>query len=237
MKSWDSAARVTLAVLILSTAACTMDTDRVKNSMETETRTVPLGAAKEASVRIEIGAGELRLGGGASDLLEADFRFEKTRHEPQVDYRVEDGRGELYVRLSEGGRADVRLKDDVPMELAINLGAGKSTLELGSLALRKLNVNVGVGECTVDLGGDWRENLNARIKGGIGKAVVRIPEDTGVRVRARGGIGEIRRGPLRQKGDAFVNDAYGQSPVTLDIDIEGGIGAISIEESEGPNTI
>jgi hypothetical protein len=131
----------------------------------------------------------------------------------------------------------LRLKDNIPVELEVHLGAGKSDLVLGSLALRRLDVNMGVGECVVDLAGDWKEDLRANIKGGIGKATVRLPQDVGVRVRAKGGIGEIRRGPLQRKGDFFVNDAYGKSAVTLDVNVEGGIGEINLELAEGPDVI
>ena len=132
---------------------------------------------------------------------------------------------------------DLRLKDDIPMALEVHLGAGKSDLALGSLALQKLDVHMGVGECTVDLTGDWKEDLRANIQGGIGKATVRLPEEVGVKVRAKGGIGEIRRGHLRQQGDAFVNEAYGKSPVTLDVNVEGGIGEINLELGESPDVI
>jgi hypothetical protein len=222
---------------LLAAPGCHIDSDNLKNLTETEARSVALGEAKEVEVQIHMGAGELKLGGGARELLDADFSFEKARQTPEINYRVDGGRGKLSVRLAEGGRTDIRLKENVPMDLEVKLGAGKSTLDVGSLALRRLEVNIGVGECVVDLAGDWKENMRATIKGGIGKATVRLPEDTGVRVRARGGIGEIRRGPLAQKGDALVNEAYGKSPVTLDIDVEGGIGQINLEISEGPPAI
>lgn len=224
-------------VTLLTAPGCNIDTDHRGGTSEPLARTVPLGDAKEVEVEIHLGAGELRLGGGAKDLLDADFTYENAGSKPEIDYLVTSGRGKLSVRQGGGGRTDIRLKDDVPMELEVKLGAGKSDLNVGSLLLRKLDVKIGVGECTVDLAGDWKEDLKASIKGGIGSATIRLPEDTGVRVRARGGIGEIRRGPLAQKGDAFVNDAYGKSPVTLDIDVEGGIGEINLEVSEGPAVI
>ena len=230
---WTGVALATL----LASAGCHIDTDHRGKISESLVRTVPLGDAKEAEVEIHLGAGELRLGGGAKELLEADFTYEKAGSKPEIDYHITSGSGKLSVRHGGGGVTDIRLKDDVPMDLEVKLGAGKSELNVGSLALRKLDVKVGVGECTVDLAGDWKEDLKASIKGGIGRATIRLPEDTGVRVRARGGIGEIRRGPLEQKGDAFVNEAYGKTPVTLDIEVEGGIGEINLEESEGPPVI
>ncbi|MBI4166706.1 MAG: hypothetical protein HY508_13330 [Acidobacteria bacterium] len=222
---------------LLASPGCNLGSHHRGKTSEPLARSVPLGDAKEADVEIHLGAGELRLGGGARELLDADFTFEKPGSEPEIDYHVASGIGRLSVRQGGGGLTDIRLRDDVPMDLEVKLGAGKSELNVGSLALRKLNVNVGVGDCTVDLAGDWKENLKASIKGGIGRATIRLPEDTGVRVRARGGIGEIRRGPLVQKGDAFVNELYGKTSVTLDIDVEGGIGEINLEISEGPPVI
>jgi hypothetical protein len=230
----------------LAAAACHFDGGYPSGPVETDSRSVHLGDAKSVQVEVHMGSGELNMGGGAKDLLDAEFSYQNPRWKPNVDYRVTAGRGHLTIRQPAGkwgpggpGRYtwELRLKDDVPMELEVHLGAGKSDLALGSLALRKLDVHMGVGECIVDLAGDWKEDLRASIKGGIGKATVRLPEDVGVKVRAKGGIGEIRRGPLKQQGDAFVNDAYGQSPVTLEVNVEGGIGEINLEVSEGPAVI
>jgi hypothetical protein len=51
----------------------------------------------------------------------------------------------------------------------------------------------------------------------------------GVRVEAQGGLGEINAKSLQKEGEAYVNDAYGDSEVTLDVDIQGGVGQINLE--------
>ena len=206
-----------MLAIVLGAAGCHFANRNGRKVAEPESRSVALGDAKEVEVEIRMGAGELTLGGGAKELLDAEFSYENSGSKPEVDYRVTARKGRLSVRQPGGGRAKIRLRDDVPMGLEVSLGAGRSELSVGSLALRNLDVKIGLGECTVDLAGDWKEDFKATIKGGIGRATVRLPEDTGVRVRARGGIGEIRRGSLKLKGDAFVNDAYGKSPVTLDV--------------------
>ena len=236
---------ISLAMTLIA-PGCYLDDGHPTGPVETETRSLQLGDAKSVQVEVHMGAGELKMGGGAQNLLDAEFTYQNPRWRPDVDYRVTAGRGLLEIRQPEGLGGprggghyswDLHLKDNIPMELEIRLGAGKSDLTLGSLALTKLEVNMGVGECIVDLTGDWKEDLRASIKGGIGKATVRLPEDVGVKVRAKGGIGEIRRGPLKQQGDAFVNDAYGKSPVTLDVSVEGGIGEINLELGESPAVI
>jgi hypothetical protein len=40
----------------------------------------------------------------------------------------------------------------------------------------------------------------------------------GVRVEARGALGQINAEGLQKEGKAFVSDAYGDSEITLDLD-------------------
>jgi hypothetical protein len=235
------------AALAMSVAAvsCTINGNVPSGPMQTETRSVQLGAAKTVRAEIKMGAGEMTLGGGAHDLFDGEFSYNVPRWKPEVDYSVNGSRGLLTVRQPEtSGRMgnskyhwDLHFNNQVPLELSVELGAGKSTLELGTLALSGLDVRMGVGETVVDLASDWKNDLRASIHGGVGEATIKLPRDVGVRVRARGGIGEIRAGELKKDGDIYTNDAYGKSPVTLSVDVEGGIGQINLEIGEGPAVI
>jgi predicted membrane protein len=115
------------------------------------------------------------------------------------------------------------------MEMTVNMGAGRATLTLTGLALSRLELNMGAGETTIDLTGDWKKDLSAQIHGGVGKATIRLPRDVGVHVVARGGLGSINASDFQKQGDAYVNDVYGKSPVTLQIEVEGGVGEIDLE--------
>ncbi len=87
---------------------------------------------------------------------------------------------------------------------------------------------MGAGQFTADLTGDWKKDLDAEIHGGVGHAIILLPEDVGVRVHATGGIGSISSGGLKRDGDEYVNDMYGKSPVTLRLDVSGGVGNIDL---------
>jgi Cell wall-active antibiotics response 4TMS YvqF len=88
---------------------------------------------------------------------------------------------------------------------------------------------MGAGKTTVDLTGDYARDVDASIQGGVGEATVLLPSEVGVRARAEGGLGEINAKGLQREGELYVNDAYGDSDVALNVDVQGGVGQINLE--------
>jgi hypothetical protein len=207
--------------------------------MQRESRSIQPENAQSVRVNLKMGAGELKLTGGADALMEADFSYNVADWKPQVDYQVSGDTGELSVQQGSGegiplgGDArnewDLRLNDEVPTDLVVQMGAGESDLDLDSLDLRELTLQMGAGKTTVDLTGDYGQDLDASIEGGVGEATVLLPSEVGARVRAEGGLGKINAEGLRREGDSYVNDAYGNTDVTLDVDVQGGVGQINLE--------
>ena len=91
---------------------------------------------------------------------------------------------------------------------------------------------MGQGDATVDLRGDWREDTHADISAGMGQLTVLLPSDTGVVVHADRGIGGFDAEGLVQNGEQYVNDAYGESDVTLTVDLSVGVGGADLKVSE-----
>jgi len=232
-----------LLPLFVVTACDTGDWDAGPPQMES--RTVKLGGAKSARVEIEMPAGELSVGAGAQELLEADFTYHSASSRPRVEYNVNEGQGWLSIRQTEsvhgrgGGhnRWELHLNNKVPLQLEVNQGAGRARLTLGGLALSRLDLHLGAGETAVDLTGDWKNDLTASIQGGVGRATIRLPSEVGVRASARGGIGAVHVHGLKKDGDAYVNEAYGKSPVTVRVSVEGGVGEINLELAEAPPSV
>ena len=48
-----------------------------------------------------------------------------------------------------------------------------------------------------------------------------MPSEVGVRVRAENGLGKIYAEGFQREGEAYVNDAYGDSDVSLNVDVRG----------------
>jgi hypothetical protein len=202
-----------------------------------EVEAVDRRAGESVRMQIKMGAGELKLAGGATKLLEANFDYSEAEGKPKVSYDVSGNRGELSVTQTGAGvhfgrthnTWDMRLANDVPLELKIEMGAGQGDLRLRGLLLTKLDIEMGAGQLTADLTGDWKKDLDANIQGGVGTATIRLPKNAGVRVRAAGGIGSINVRGLKREGDEYVNDVYGKASVTLRLNIEGGVGEINLE--------
>ena len=202
-------------------------------------QTVDRGSAQSVRVSVEMPAGDLRIDGNANKLLEADFEYQSSLPRPEVGYAVNGTEGELRVS-QEGDRPHVQfgpthntwnlhLAHDVPMEMRVNVGAGRSQMQLGGLDLSHIDVNMGAGMLIADLSGNWKQDLDASFHGGAGNATIRLPSNVGVVVRARGGLGSIQADGLTKDGDEYVNSQYGKSPVTLHVNVEGGVGLIRLE--------
>jgi predicted membrane protein len=109
------------------------------------------------------------------------------------------------------------------------MGAGESDLDLDSLTLEGLKLQMGAGKTTVDLTGDYARSFDASIQSGVGGAKVLLPSEVGVKAKAQGGLGKIDAEGLERVGDSYVNEAYGESDVTLNVDVQGGVGEINLE--------
>lgn len=205
-----------------------------------EAQTVEPQGAQSVHAQIELGAGRLEVSGGAQKLLEADFSYDRPSLKPEVNYSVSGGGGDLeiiqpeqeQIHFGSSGRSEwiLRFNNQVPLDLGIEMGAGQGLLQLGGLALTHFSVEGGAGNLRVDLtGGTWQKDLDGRIEGGVGTVTVRLPSNVGVRVKATGGLGSVRAPGFQRDGDVYTNSAYGKAPVTLELDIEGGVGEIHLE--------
>ena len=206
--------------------------------LRTQTRSVDAEDAESVRANLRIALGELNVSGGADELMEADFAYNVSAWEPRVNYELGGDTGELNVEqqgLGEGipnrdvrNEWDLRLNDDIPMDLAVQMGGGVGNLDLDSLILTGLNLDMGAGATMVDLTGDWERDLSAVVRGGAGEVTLLLPSQTGVRVNAGTRLGRVNAEGLRKEGEAFVNGAYGDSDTTLEVDVSGGVGQINL---------
>ncbi len=174
------------------------------------------------------GSGRLNIRQPSSEQISvrSDIRYTwdlKFNEEIPLDMRIECGAGSGDIDLS---KLNVTRFDG-------KLSAGDFTIDLsGNQSLEHLELDMGAGDITVDLTGDWEHNVEVYIQGGIGKTTLYLPKDIGVRVIVNKAIGKVDANGLTRDGDVYVNAAYGVSPVTIEINIQSGIGQTALEVEE-----
>jgi hypothetical protein len=206
------------------------------NELKSETQSVELGSASEARMKVEFPAGELKVEGGATSLMDASFRYNVSDWQPQVKYTENGAQGELLVSqqgddqlLVGGGLVNewtIQLANDVPVDLTILTGAGNAELNLGALDLASLNIQTGAGVTKVNLDGKWQHHLDVSIEGGVGELTVNLPAEMGVRVNMDTALVSVTANGLIVDGNGYVNKAFGTAPYTLNLKLQAGFGSV-----------
>jgi hypothetical protein len=216
----------------------------------TEHHMIDRGDAESAVVSIAMGAGQLRLSAGEERLLDGTFVYSEPEWKPEVSYEVDGTRGQLTIRQGDvqGGRFGINIQGgangangsnernewtlllgrDVPMDLRVDMGAGLSRLDLRGLDLSALDVSGGAGQTRIDLSGDRRRDVSATIEGGAGQLEITLPEAIGVHVEVDTSVGIIDAPGFRRDGDAYVNNAFGHSTVTMRVVVRLATGILRL---------
>ena len=148
---------------------------------------------------------------------------------------------------------DLRFSRGIPLDMRIDCGAGDHDIDLAELSVTSLDVkmgagnvkidltenpdlgdmefDIGAGNVDIDLDGVWENDVNIAIQGGVGRIVLRLPKDTGVRVNVSKGVGNVDASGLLREGDTYTNAAYAESKAILDINIQAGVGQIELNVS------
>jgi N-terminal domain of toast_rack, DUF2154/Domain of unknown function (DUF5668) len=207
------------------------------SSVKHESQHIDLQGANSIDASIQSPAGLLTVDGGSSRALEADFNFAEAYGAPVVDYHVASGIGQINVTQDHDSPHfgishndwNLRFNNSIPLELRVEMGAGEGRLHLRDVPVTRLTLNMGAGRVMVDLSGDRKKDVDADIEGGVGEATIRLPRNVGVIAHAEGGIGGISAPDFRKQDSEYTNDAYGKTPATIRVKVEGGVGSIKLQ--------
>ncbi len=227
---------VVVFILIFHSHAFT-HSPHFSSSVKHESQHIDLQGANSIDASIQSPAGLLTINGGSSRALEADFNFAESYGAPVVDYHVASGVGQMNVTQDHDSPHfgishndwNLRFNNSIPLELKVEMGAGEGRLYLREVPVTQLTLNMGAGRVMVDLSGDRKKDLDADIEGGVGEATIRLPRNVGVIAHAEGGIGGISAPDFRKEDSEYTNDAYGKTPATIHLKVEGGVGSIKLQ--------
>ncbi|MFL7792834.1 MAG: toast rack family protein [Anaerolineae bacterium] len=161
---------------------------------------------------------DIKVGAGQGELDLTDLQLEK------LD--IDLGAGDFSVRFNAPNQAEMS-------RFTLDVGAANLEIEgAGNASPEKMIVQGGAGKITLDLTGDWANSADIEVTSGVGQLDLRLPDDVGVRVNVQGGLSNVEATGLSRSGEAYVNNAYGEAEIELNIEVTTGVGQVDLKVAE-----
>ena len=202
----------------------------IKAPVSVESLTIPLEGLPEAQVRIGFGGGELSLQPApAGVLVSGTFEGGVIRRDV--------GAGNVYLEQEDPRRAalsgcmlhwDVRLTGEIPVDLRLDTGANKSTMDLSALHIRRLEVHTGASDTEIRLPASGQTAV--RVECGLAQVVLEVPQGVAAYVHGKIALGSTDVDTVRfpRTGDAWQTPGYDEAGARVEIEIRGGLGAVRV---------
>lgn len=201
---------------------------------DVETLAIDRGAHDRAEVRIDFGAGKLRVGPASpGKLIEGTF-VGGVRHEVSSDGRVRL-RGDwepLWWWGSWRGRGfdwTVGVSPDIPLSLRVDSGAAEAALDLTELKVTRFELHTGASSTVVRLPRS-AGTTDVKIESGAASVKLFVPAGVAARIKSTMGLGssdiDQRRFPYRD--GEYVSPDFDTASNKIIIRSEGGVGSLTV---------
>ena len=232
---------VIVAVGAIVAAAALLPAETSRGSRTSQRHAYSASDIETAEVDLKVGVARLDLNAlqDSGNIIEAEVLYDKRTSDVDFSGEVHGGHAEITLKshtrrapwgLFGGGANEewqVWLNPGIPIDLKIDAGVSDVNLDLEDLQLTRLEINAGVGELAVTL--PRHGTYEATLDGGVGALTLYIPEGLEARIRVDGGLGSVDVAPRFEKdGRYYVTEGYHTADNRADIDIDGGVGAITI---------
>ena len=202
-----------------------------------EHASVPLEGATRAQVRLSHGAGRLMIsaGAGEADLVEGEFDGGlDLRSRRQDDLLEADLRSPIrgWSFLDWGGRGlewNLRLNQQVLLNLKLETGASESILDLSELRVGELNLQSGASstELTVPAHAVY---TRVKISGGAASFKVRVPPGVAASIRFSGSLVslDVDRQRFSPSGNLYQSPDFAIAENKVELIFEVGAASVDV---------
>ncbi len=205
------------------------------NYEHAEKFSVPLQDAKEASLSIDHGAGQidLRSGANAGDFLTGasgtGMNLSSRLNGDKLEVKIEAGPSFIPFLGPAGGVWQYRLNPDLPMVIDIDAGASRLDLDLSDLRVTHFSFDGGASRLDLTLPARV-ENALVDIEAGAASIELHVPQGVAMRFRTKS-VGSLNidetRFP-RREGGIYQSVDYDAAKFRADVTIDGGATSIKV---------
>ena len=196
---------------------------------------VALDDASNALLKLDHGAGHLRLHSGAAPGSLFDGEFSPL---PVIKTITEQGKMKVNIKNSsefwtwmpgESRDWDLSLSADIPLALDIDSGASTSLIDLRDLKVTELDLDTGASTTEITLPAS-AGYTRVKVDSGAATVSIRIPEGVAAQIRIESGMASINVNNRFPKvgNNLYLSPDYANAANRADISIETGMASIEI---------
>ncbi|MBK7454346.1 MAG: hypothetical protein IPJ46_11705 [Anaerolineales bacterium] len=208
-----------------------------RGQVEMENISIDLQGASSANVKINHGAGELKIHSGANvnELAHGSFsggldhKANRDGDRLEVKMRpVNDFMKFPFFGANSQINWDLALNANIPIALDLNLGANKSVIDLTDMNITDLDLDTGASDTKIILpaGGRFRADLDL----GAASLEVIVPEGLSARIRTSMGAADFKINESRfpRNGSVYQSPDFNSAENAVDMTIDAGAASIRV---------
>lgn len=222
---------IALAVAIVASQSAGLLTSA---AAMTSSDTVARDGATALALDLDGHAGDIRVGGGASALVQT----RSTGGEVRITTDREGGTAEVTIKPRhemvlpfQGLRTDldVALASDIPASIRVDIGAGDVHLDLRDLRITAVDLDAGAGDIFIALPLPQGE-VAIGIGAGAASVTIEVPSGVEARVTVAGGVVSLESTNSRLEASDNVAETPGYSAASsrVTVRIDGGAASVHI---------
>lgn len=211
-----------------------------KGTLETVERSIPISGDTEAQIEFNYGAGKMTVGSGAKpqELLGGIFmggvteEINRTGSKAflKINTPVDLVFPGTWMVGHQGFNWDVKLTNEIPLQLRVHSGACESRLDLTDLKVTELTVETGASSTDIKL----PQNAGFTrvvVKSGAAEVKIHVPQGVAATIRESSGLSGINVDTTRfvQNGHTYQSADYDSAVNKVEISYEGGVGSVDIK--------
>lgn len=223
-------------VLLLLAGLALLVRSLFRRKLEVERTSIELQGASKARLKINHGAGKLKVHKGAASglLVSGSFtgglRQAVRRTDDRLEVRLRPATDWLGIPFFDAGERldwDVALNGDVPLELELDSGANTAEIDLRDLQVTTLSLDCGASDTRLML--PARGRLTADVDIGAASMDVTIPPGVAARIRIDHGASDVKVDPRFPRiGGVYKSADYETAANTVDLEIDAGAASVRI---------